>query len=77
MAEKGSKQDAGEVIGLEGLRAIVNSVSIPVVGIGGINLSNIEAVKSTGANGISLISGILSQDDTYQAAKELISIWEK
>ncbi|SES64076.1 thiamine-phosphate diphosphorylase [Natronincola peptidivorans] len=72
-----SKADAGEAIGLEGLKKIVAAVSIPVVGIGGISISNINKVKSTGADGISLISAILSQEDTCKAAKELISLWKK
>lgn len=72
-----SKLDAGDSIGLAGLKEIVESVQIPVVGIGGISMGNISDVKATGAMGISLISGILSQKDTYKAAKELIQQWKK
>lgn len=72
----GSKQDAGAAIGVEGLKAIKGSVKIPVVGIGGIGPNRLSQVKDTGIDGISVISAILSQDDTYRAAKELSGIWK-
>ncbi|AOY77453.1 thiamine phosphate synthase [Clostridium formicaceticum] len=72
-----SKKDAGAAIGLDKLREVVESVNIPVVGIGGISPQNIDAVKSAGANGIALISAILSQEDTYKAAKELLTRWKR
>ncbi|SNS25111.1 thiamine-phosphate diphosphorylase [Anaerovirgula multivorans] len=73
----GSKLDAGDAIGLKGLKEIVEHVHIPVVGIGGISINNLSEIKAVGAEGISLISGILSQKDTYKAAKELIQQWKK
>lgn len=72
----GSKQDAGAAIGVEGLKAIKGSVKIPVVGIGGIGTNRLSQVKDTGIDGISVISAILSQDDTYRAAKELSGLWK-
>ncbi len=73
----GSKADIGEIIGLNGLQEIVEHASIPVVGIGGININNLEAIKKTGAQGVSLISAILSSNDPFQAAKELIEKWQQ
>ncbi|AKL95650.1 thiamine-phosphate pyrophosphorylase ThiE [Clostridium aceticum] len=72
-----SKKDAGAAIGLTKLQEVVESVEIPVIGIGGVSVKNAASVKSTGASGIALISAILSQEDTYQAAKELIALWKK
>jgi thiamine-phosphate pyrophosphorylase len=71
----GSKKDAGVAIGITGLQRVVESVSLPVVGIGGIGTANVKAVKKTGAAGVAVISAVLSQPDTYQAAKELVDLW--
>jgi thiamine-phosphate pyrophosphorylase len=73
----GSKSDAGRPIGIDGLRDIKNSVSIPVVGIGGIGASNIGEVKASGIDGISLISAILGNEDIKGASSSLISVWRK
>lgn len=73
----GSKSDAGEPIGIEKLREIKEKVSIPVVGIGGIGLSNIEEVKTTGIDGISLISAILGSQDIEGTSRNLINLWRK
>ncbi|RLF86424.1 thiamine phosphate synthase, partial [Thermococci archaeon] len=45
-----TKRDA-KVIGLEGLKRIVDSVKIPVVAIGGINHENVREVLNTGVDG--------------------------
>lgn len=73
----GSKADTGEPIGPEGLRAIKQAVAIPVVGIGGIGISNLEEVKAAGADGISLISAILGSNDIEAASRQLINLWRK
>jgi len=71
----GSKSDIGETIGLTGLQQIKQAVAIPVVGIAGIGAANLPAVKSTGVDGVSLISAILGQADIAQAARSLIDLW--
>ena len=73
----GSKADTGEPIGPEGLRAIKQAVAIPVVGIGGIGISNLEKVKAAGVDGISLISAILGSNDIEAASRQLINLWRK
>jgi len=42
-------------IGIEGLAEAVKKYSLPVLGIGGINLNNLSAVSQTGARGFSAI----------------------
>jgi thiamine-phosphate pyrophosphorylase len=64
------------VLGLEPLRQIKQSVSIPLVGIGGINLSNAGAVKKAGANAIAVIGAILGADSPEAATRELIKKFE-
>ncbi|MHC6201783.1 thiamine phosphate synthase [Breznakiellaceae bacterium SP9] len=67
----GSKADAGAAIGLDGLHKICGAVGIPVVGIGGINAQNARGVLQSGAQGVAVISAILSQSDVAAAARTL------
>jgi thiamine-phosphate pyrophosphorylase len=50
-----SKQDAGPAIGLDGLRAICEAVSIPAVAIGGVDASNAADCIRAGAAGVAVI----------------------
>jgi len=67
----GSKQDAGPGLGTVLLNEIRQAVSIPVIGIGGITHLNVENVLGSGADGIAVISAIISSPDIVTAAKEL------
>lgn len=73
----GSKSDVGNPIGIDGLKGIKQSVSIPIVGIGGISASNLQGVKSSGVDGISVISAILGKEDIKKASADLINDWRK
>lgn len=53
--ETPSKLDAEAAIGLDGLRGIAESVSIPVIAIGGIDASNAKACLEAGATGVAVI----------------------
>ena len=53
-----SKPDADPAIGLEGLRAICEAVSIPVVAIGGIDVANARACIEAGAAGIAVVRAV-------------------
>jgi thiamine-phosphate diphosphorylase len=53
-----SKPDAGEPIGLDGLRDICLSVSIPVVAIGGVDVSNAAECIRAGAAGVAVIRAV-------------------
>lgn len=65
-----TKTDAKEV-SLEQLEHIKESVSIPVVAIGGISLENVKQVITTGIDGVSVVSAILAKDNILLAAKQL------
>lgn len=67
----GSKGDAGEPIGPAGLKVIRAAVTIPIVGIGGINSHNAAAVIAAGADGVAVISAVLGAPDVAAAAREL------
>ena len=66
-----SKTDAGPACGLDTLRAIKGSITIPVVAIGGIGQYNAADVLSSGADGLAVISAVVSQDDVELAARRL------
>ncbi len=70
-----SKADIGAAIGIEELKRIKQQVSIPVVGIGGIGLNNIEEIKTTGIDGLSIISAILGSEDIESASRALLKTW--
>jgi thiamine-phosphate pyrophosphorylase len=53
-----SKPDAPPPIGLDGLRDVCLSVSIPVVAIGGINASNAAGCIVAGAAGVAVIRAV-------------------
>jgi thiamine-phosphate diphosphorylase len=57
--------------GLAELAAIVQAVDVPVLAIGGIGLTNLDDVLSTGCAGIAVISAILSDPDPSRAAARL------
>lgn len=67
----GSKKDAGKPIGLGQLSKIVGSVSIPCVGIGGVNTDNAASVVKAGASGIAVISAIVGAPDPRKATRKL------
>ena len=67
-----NKSDAGEVIGLEGLRNVVEAVSIPVVAIGGITPERAKAVAETGACGSAAIGAVMGAPDPSEAVRALL-----
>ena len=68
-----TKTDA-RAIGLKGLEAICRAVSIPVVGIGGINKSNAWQIIAAGAAGVAVVSAVVSASDVTLAAAELLAL---
>ncbi|MEA3375167.1 MAG: thiamine phosphate synthase [Chloroflexota bacterium] len=69
-----TKPDAGVPIGIQRLRGIAEAVSIPVVGIGGINADNATAVIEAGAAGVAVISAVVGATDPEAAARQLRQI---
>jgi thiamine-phosphate pyrophosphorylase len=66
-----SKADTGAPIGLEGLRAIAQASSVPILAIGGISAENTAAIAAAGAHGVAVISAIISANDPQAAARTL------
>lgn len=65
-----SKQPYGPPQGLEKLQQVCAGLDIPVLALGGIDLSRIAAVRKHGAYGIALIRGIWNSPDIeHESAK--------
>ncbi|CAB5079174.1 Thiamin-phosphate pyrophosphorylase (EC [Olavius algarvensis associated proteobacterium Delta 3] len=72
-----TKTDTAPALGLEGLRQIRRAVAIPLVGIGGLNRTNAQEVIAAGADGVAVVSAIVSADNPESAARELRRIVAK
>ena len=57
------------------LKKIVESVSIPVVAIGGISIDNIKLLKDTGIVGVAVSSGIMGNENPKKAAREIFEFY--
>ncbi|NIP43678.1 MAG: thiamine phosphate synthase [candidate division Zixibacteria bacterium] len=64
-------------IGIDGLRKIRKSAKIPMVGIGGLGSTNAYDVIMAGADGIAVVSAIVSAADPEKAAAEIKSEIER
>jgi thiamine-phosphate pyrophosphorylase len=72
--ETPTKTDTKGYWGLEGLRRIRTATRLPLVAIGGLNITNAADVIRAGADSIAVVSAICAADDPYQAARELSAI---
>ena len=70
--ETPSKPDAASPIGLDGLRDICLSVSIPVVAIGGIDASNAAECIRAGAAGVAVIRAVAEIEALRAAVDEAL-----
>jgi thiamine-phosphate pyrophosphorylase len=66
-----TKTDTETPFGLEGVRTVTAITRHKTVAIGGINESNAAAVIEAGADGIAVVSAIVSADNPENAAKTL------
>ena len=69
-----TKDDAPSVTKQE-LKEIVESIDIPVVAIGGINLENAHELTDTGISGLSVVSAIMSSNNPKKSSEELLNIF--
>ena len=66
-----TKTDTAPALGLEGLAEIRRTVKTPLVAIGGLNLDNAADVIRSGADGVAVVSAIVSAEDPENAARQL------
>lgn len=72
-----TKPDAGPPSGLKLLREIRKQVDLPLVAIGGINLSNAPEVINAGANGLCAISAVITQEDVCSEILKFQNLFNK
>lgn len=60
--------------GIDGLKMALNTTTLPIVAIGGINESTIPALSATGVHGLALVSAICHADDPKLACEYLLSL---
>ncbi len=70
-----TKQDAGPAIGLDGLRAIAETISIPISAIGGLNESNIAQISTPMASVVSALSNLETETQIVSMTRTLIKNW--
>jgi thiamine-phosphate pyrophosphorylase len=68
-----SKALYGQPVGLEALRAVRAVVKAPILAIGGIKPTNLDQVLAVGADGIAVISAIISAEDPTAATQNLLA----
>lgn len=71
-----TKQKKYEPRGLETLYEVSQSVSIPLVAIGGITLQNAADVRSAGADILAVSSAVCCAEDPQAAAQKLVQLFE-
>ena len=71
-----TKKDATSLT-MDQLQEICESVSIPVVAIGGISVDNALELKGTGIDGICVISAIFGSENPSEATKKLLDLSKK
>ncbi|MGN0482542.1 MAG: thiamine phosphate synthase [Lachnospiraceae bacterium] len=59
------------------LQKICQSVSIPVVAIGGITAENVKKLYGSGVNGVAVISALFAQKDCKKATQQMFDLTKK
>jgi len=72
-----TKADAGAVIGIEGLTAVVRAVAVPVVAIGGITVARAVEVARTGAAGVAVVGAVMAAKDPGEAVRGLLEAFRE
>jgi thiamine-phosphate pyrophosphorylase len=64
----------GEPLGVSRLRELASQMRVPVVALGGIDPSNVAAVRAAGVTGVGVIRAIRDADDPEAAARALSAV---
>jgi thiamine-phosphate pyrophosphorylase len=75
--ETRSKDGLPDPIGLDGLRAVVDAVGIPVIAIAGVTADRVPAVLAEGAHGVAVIGAVSSAADPRRATADLVTALER
>jgi len=69
-----TKTDAAPVLGLDGLAGIRAATDLPIIAIGGLSLGNAAAARRAGADGVAVVSAIMTARDPREAAVALARV---
>ena len=69
-----TKTDTAPALGRGGLQAIRQAVGLPLIAIGGLNSGNAADIIRCGADGVAVVSAIVSAADPAAAARRLKSV---
>jgi len=72
--ETPSKAKYGKPVGLETLKDAKSRTRLPIFAVGGIKPGNVEEVKEAGADGIALISAILTAQDIKKTTEDFLRV---
>lgn len=73
----GTKQDAGVPCGVELIRKIKGRCRIPVIAVGGINLSNAKEVVASGADGLTAISAVVTKPNVRERIEKFQELFNE
>jgi len=71
-----TKKDSKRLLGTKLLQDICRNSSVPVVAVGGIDLSNAHQVVAAGPAGMAVCSAVCLAADPYQSAYQLCQLWD-
>lgn len=66
-----TKTDAGKALGIEEFGRRLRAGGLPTVGIGGVTSANAGEIMAAGAQGVAVVSAILSASDPHEAAVQI------
>ncbi len=72
-----TKTDAGTPLGIEGLKEICQKVELPVVAIGGIDLSNAQSVINAGSDSVCAISAVITKENVCKEVNKFQALFKK
>jgi thiamine-phosphate pyrophosphorylase len=72
-----TKKDAGIPVGLHLIEKIKRQIKIPVIAIGGINLSNAQDVIRSGADGLCAISAVVTKNDVKREIEKFQELFKR
>lgn len=73
-----STKDTGrDALGPQGVREVAISTRLPSVAIGGIGVAEAAQLRSTGVEGVAVVSAICGASDPRSAAARLRTAWER
>ena len=63
--------------GIDRLKSFVETASVPVIAIGGINSNTLQSVSTTGVCGVAFLSGVMDASDPVDAVTNLQQKWRE